>query len=156
VAKFQTEVERAVTVRASRKRAYQYLRDVAGSAVCIEGLDHCVAVGDDTYEFVYEERSAGPMSLCVRYTARYEGNGKDRISYEGVGADRDNADIRGELELTSEGRGVCRITLRQMVAPETPIPRLVQGMIRSFVEKEAAAGVEKYLDNVKAELEKSS
>ncbi len=43
-----------------------------------------------------------------------------------------------------------------MVAPDTPVPRLVQGLIKSFVEKEAGEAVQQYLANVKRTLETSS
>jgi len=38
---------------------------------------------------------------------------------------------------------------------DTPVPRLLQGLIRSFVEREAATAVEQYLANVKRALEAS-
>ncbi|HUI27291.1 MAG TPA: hypothetical protein VL403_14510, partial [Candidatus Kryptonia bacterium] len=75
MAKFPTEVERTVTVKVPLARAYEFLWDVVGSSRCIPGIDACKRVGDDTYRFVYEERSTGPVSLVVRYTARYQGNG---------------------------------------------------------------------------------
>jgi len=43
-----------------------------------------------------------------------------------------------------------------MIAPDTPIPWLLQTLVRSFVEREAAEGVERYLANVKRALEKES
>jgi carbon monoxide dehydrogenase subunit G len=153
MAKFPTEVERSVTVKIPLARAYQYLWDVVGSSACIPGLDSCKAVGNDTYRFVYEERSTGPVSLIVQYTARYEGNGKDRISFEGTGAKGDNTDVGGVIRLQAAGADATKIILRQTLAPDTPVPRLLQGLIRSFVEKEAADAAKQYLANVKQALE---
>ncbi len=152
MAKFPTEVERTVNVAVPPARAYAFLADVVGSSRCIPGLRTCTRIADDTYRFVYEERSTGPVSMTVQYTARYTVNGKDEIGFTGTGAADDNTDVRGTLRLESSGGGT-RLVLRQMLAPDTPVPRLLQGLIRSFVEKEAATAVEQYLANVKRALE---
>ena len=49
MAKFPTEVERSITVRAPLAAAYSYLWDVAGSSTCIPGLQRCEGIGGDTY-----------------------------------------------------------------------------------------------------------
>ena len=153
MAKFPTEVERSVTVHIPLAQAYQYLWDVVGSSDCIPGIDSCKRVGKDTYRFVYQERSTGPVSLVVRYTARYEGNGTDRIRFSGTAAKDDNTDVTGEIRLQSNGADATRVVLRQTLAPDTPVPRLLQGLIRSFVEREAADAVKVYLNNIKRALE---
>ena len=156
MAKFPTEVERSITVRVPVTQAYQYLWNVIASSACIEGLGSCKRVGKDTYRFTYEERSTGPVSLVVRYTARYKGNGTNCITFEGTTAKDDNTDVSGVLQLERDGPETTRISLRQMIAPDTPIPRLLQGLIKSFVEREAADGVQKYLANIKRALETES
>ncbi len=153
MAKFPTEVERSVTVHVPLAQAYQYLWDVVGSSRCIQGLDSCECIAKDTYQFMYEERSTGPVSMIVRYTARYEGNGKDQIRFEGTGAKDDNTDVSGVIRFDPAGPDATRITLRQMIAPDTPIPRLLQGLIKSFVEREADDGARQYLASVKRALE---
>src|SRR4051812_29443116 len=99
MAKFPTEIEETVTVPAAIDEVYAFLWDVVGSARCVPGIDRCESVGPDTYCFVYKERSTGPVSMTVRYTARYRGNGSDEISFEGISAADDNTDIRGQLRL---------------------------------------------------------
>lgn len=153
MAKFPTEVERSVTVHVPAERAYGFLWDVVGSSSCIPGLASCEPVGDDTYRFVYEPRSTGPVSLVVQYTAHYRGNGSDRIEYEGTSAPGDNTDVEGRIRIEPKGPDSARVVLHQMLAPETPVPRLVQGLIRSFVEREASEGVKEYLAGVKRALE---
>jgi len=153
MAKFPTEVERSVEVRVPLERVYAFFWDVVGSARCIPGLESCRSVCPDTYEFLYEPRSTGPVSMVVRYTTAYTGNGTDEITFRGVGAAADNTDAEGRIRLKPTAKGT-RITLRQCVAPDTPVPRLVQGVIRSFVEREAAASVDAYLASVKCELER--
>ncbi len=155
MAKFPTEVERSVTVNVPLAKAYAYLWDVVGSSSCVPGLDNCKQTGKDTYRFAYEERSTGPVSLTVRYTARYEGNGTDRITFEGTAAKGDNTDVNGTIRLHANG-DATKVTLRQTIAPDTPIPRLLQSLIKSFVEREAAEGVRQYLANVKRALEERS
>lgn len=147
MAKFPTEVERATTVHAPLTRAYEFFWDVVGSSRCIPGLEGCEKVGEDTYRFVYEERSTGPVSMVVRYTAHYTGNGRDEIRYHGTGADDDNTDVEGLIQLTPSGADATRVTLRQTIAPDTPVPRLLQGVLRSFVQGEAQSAVERYLKN---------
>ena len=153
MAKFPTEVERSVTVRVPLAQAYEYLWNVVGSSPCIPGLDSCKRIGKDTYRFTYTERSTGPVSLVVRYTAQYETNGKDRITFTGTSADGDNTDVSGVIRLQASGADATKVSLRQMVAPDTPVPRLLQVLIRSFVEREAADAVKEYLANVKRALE---
>ncbi|MFQ5664947.1 MAG: SRPBCC family protein [Candidatus Binatia bacterium] len=153
MAKFPTEVERSITVRVPRARAYEFLWDVVGSSRCIPGIEACERAGKETYRFLYKERSTGPASLAVRYTARYEGNGVDRITFQSEAARHDNTDVSGTIRLHPSGAGATRIVLRQMVAPDTPVPRLLQSLIRGFVEREAAAAVKEYLANVKRALE---
>ena len=153
MARFPTNVTRSVTVEAPLEKVYAYLADVVGSSTCIPGIDCCEANGADTYRFVFEERSTGPVSMVVQYTARYDLNGVDVIGFRSIDAPDDNTDADGEIRLECLAEKTTRITLRQEVAPETPVPRLVQGLIRSFVEGEAASSVEGYLDNVKRALE---
>jgi carbon monoxide dehydrogenase subunit G len=153
MARFPTEVERSITVHAPMGKVYDYLWDVVGSSNCIPGLASCKAAAKDTYRFVYQERTTGPFTLSLQYTARYEGNGKDRITFESIAAKNDNGDCKGLLRLQAAGRDATKITLQQMIAPDTPVPRLLQGLIRSFVETEAADGAKQYLANVKRALE---
>jgi len=153
MAKFPTEVEKSIVVKARLERVYAFLWDVAGSSSCIEGIASCTAVGADTYRFVYEPRSTGPVSLTVTYTSRYKGNGKDAIEFESSGAAGDNTDVKGSIRFEADGAEATRVTLKQMLAPDTPVPRLLQGVARPIVEREAASGVAKYLANVKRALE---
>src|SRR5262249_56224584 len=82
--KFPTDVNESVTIAAPRERVYAYFWDVAGSSHCVPDLATCERVGADTYHFVSRERSAGPVSMVARYTARYEGNGVDRIPFDTI------------------------------------------------------------------------
>lgn len=154
--KFPAEVEESIVVAAARERAYAYLWDVARSSACIPALASCEPLGDATYCFTSKPRSAGPVSLAARYTARYEGHEPDRIRFVSIDAAGDNTDVDGTLLFEDAGAEGTRITLRQMIAPDTPVPRLLQGVIRSFVEREAAGAVREFLHNVKRALEGSA
>src|SRR5262249_37295656 len=112
-----------------------------GSSRCVPDLATCERVGPDTYRFVSRERSAGPVSMVARYTARYEGNGVDRIRFESLPVEGDNTDVRGTIILERTAETATRVRFTQTIAPDTPVPRLVQGLIRSFVEREAASSV---------------
>ena len=153
MAKFPTDVEEAVTIAAPRERVYAFFWDVVGSSHCVPDLATCERVGADTYRFISRERSAGPVSMVARYTARYEGNGVDAIRFESLSLVDDNTDVRGAIALESAGETSTRVRLTQMIAPDTPVPRLVQGLIRSFVQREAASAVKGFLDNVRREVE---
>ena len=153
MAKFPTDVDETVTIAAPRERVYAYLWDVVGSSHCVPDLAKCERVSPDTYRFASRERSAGPVSMVARYTARYEGNGVDTIRFESVPMESDNTDVRGTIALESGGEGTTRVRFTQMIAPDTPVPRLVQGMIRSFVQREAASAVRGFLENVRREME---
>ena len=153
MAKFPTEVDESVTIAAPRARVYAYLWDVVGASRCVPDLATCEPVGPDTYRFVSRERSAGPVSMVARYTARYEGNGVDTIRFESLPLESDNTDVRGLIALEEGAQAVTRVHFTQMIAPDTPVPRLVQGLIRSFVQREAASAVRGFLDNVRREVE---
>lgn len=155
MAKFPTEVERSVTVKAPIADVYKYLWDVAGSSPCIPGIDRCEPLGEDTYRFIFAERSTGPVSMTVCYTARYAGNGSDRISFEGMNADGDNTEVKGSIKLTATGADSTKITIKQMLAPDTPVPRLLQSFLKSYVESESAAAVKDYLANLKKAFERN-
>ncbi len=148
MAKFPTEVTESVVLPVGRAEAYAFFWDVVGSARCIPGLDRCETTAGDVYRFVFEERSTGPVSMCVTYTARYTGNGTDEIRFVGTSADGDNTDVDGTIHLEPVDAGHTRVTIRQMLAPDTPVPRLLQGLIKSFVQGEAATAVSTYLKNV--------
>ena len=85
MAKFPTEVTESVVVPVPLAEAYAFFWDVPTSAHCIPGLDRCETGGSDVYRFVFAERSTGPISMCVTYTARYTGNGSDEIRFESTG-----------------------------------------------------------------------
>ena len=151
MAKFPTEVDESVTIAAPLERVYAYFWDVVGSSRCVPDLASCERVSPDTYRFISRERSAGPVSMVARYTARYEGNGVDRIRFESLPVEGDNTDVRGTIVL--ERTAATRVRVTQTIAPDTPVPRLLQGLIRSFVQNEAASGVRGFLDNVRREME---
>jgi uncharacterized membrane protein len=153
MAKFPTDVDESVTIAAPRERVYRYFWDVAGSSHCVPDLATCERVGSDTYHFVSRERSAGPVSMTARYTARYEGNGVDRIQFESLPTEGDNTDIRGAIVFEPAAGNATRVHFTQTIAPDTPVPRLMQGLIRSFVQREAALAVHGFLDNVRREME---
>jgi carbon monoxide dehydrogenase subunit G len=153
MAKFPTEVERSITVKVPLSKAYKYLADVVGSSECIPGLATCKKVADDTYRFVYQERSTGPVTMSVQYTARYDNDGKSAIRFTSAPAKGDNTDVEGEIKLQKSGADATKITLRQKLAPDTPVPTLLQGLIRGFVEKEASSVAAEYLSNLKRALE---
>ncbi|MBX3026005.1 SRPBCC family protein [bacterium] len=152
MAKFPTEVEGSVTVKVPIEKAYKYLWDVVGSSKHIPGLASCKKVGNDTYRFVYDERSTAGLTMKVQYTAAYETDGKTSIVFVSAPAKGDNTDVDGEIRFQKAGTGT-KITLRQMVAPDTPVPSLLQRLVKSFAEKEASATVKEYLANVKEALE---
>ena len=152
MAKFPTEVDESVTIAAPRERVYAYLWDVVGASHCVPDLATCELVGPDTYRFVSRERSAGPVSMVARYTARYEGNGVDTIRFESTPLEGDNTDVRGVIAI-EEAEAATRVRFTQMIAPDTPVPRLLQGLIRSFVQNEAASAVRGFLENVRREVE---
>ena len=156
MAKIPTDVERSITVNVPVARAYAYSWDVVGSSACIPGLASCTNVAGDTYCFVYQERSTGPVSMVAQYTARYDGNGTDRIAFEGTAAAGDNTEVRGVITLRASRPDATHVTLSQHLAPDTPVPRLLHGLVRSFVDREASGAVAPYLDNVKRELERRS
>ena len=153
MAKFPTDVDESVTIAAPRERVYAYLWDVVGASRCVPDLATCEPVGPDTYRFVSRERSAGPVSMVARYTARYEGNGVDQIRFESLPLESDNTDMRGVFVLEEASETTTRVRLTQTIAPDTPVPRLLQGLIRSFVQREAASAVRGFLDNVRREME---
>ena len=153
MAKFPTDVDESVTIAAPQERVYAYFWDVVGSSRCVPDLATCERVGPDTYRFISRERSAGPVSMVARYTARYEGNGVDRIRFESLSVEGDNTDVSGTLVLEPTAENGTRARLTQTIAPDTPVPRLLQGLIRSFVQNEAASGVRGFLDNVRREME---
>jgi carbon monoxide dehydrogenase subunit G len=153
MAKFPTEVTESVVVPVPLTEAYAFFSDVPTSARCIPSLDRCEPNGEENvYRFVFEERTTGPVSMCVTYTARYVTNGTDRVDFESIGAPGDNTDVNGTISLETVDAGHTRITARQMLAPDTPVPRLLQGFIKSFVESEATKAARGYLANVAQRL----
>ena len=91
--------------------------------------------------------------MAIRYTARYSGNGSDAIDFQSVEAAESNTDVTGALRLLPDGTGGTRIAMRQTVAPDTPVPRLLQGLARTYVQGEAAKSAQEFLSNVKRSLE---
>ncbi len=152
MAKFPTEVESTITVNAPTEAVYAYLWDVVGSSSCIPGLASCQRVGDETYRFVFQEVSTAGVGMSVQYTARYQGDGRASIRFKSTAAAADNTEIDGELRLRESGAGTA-VTLHQLIAPDTPVPTLLQRLVKSFAERAARDAVEGYLANLKQALE---
>ena len=88
--------------------------------------------------------------MTVQYTARYENDGKSAISFAST-TRQGRQHRRGRRDPAAEERGRgTKITLRQKLAPDTPVPTLLQGLIRGFVEKEAANAAAEYLSQRQA------
>jgi carbon monoxide dehydrogenase subunit G len=153
MAKFPTDVDESLTIPAPPERVYAFLWDVVGSSGCIPDLATCERAGPDTYCFISKARSAGPVTMVARYTAHYEGNGVDRITFESIAAEGDNTDVRGTIALERAPGDATRVRLTQTIAPDTPVPRVLQGLLRSFVQGEAVAATRAFLANVRRELE---
>ncbi|MGD9764422.1 MAG: SRPBCC family protein [Candidatus Binatia bacterium] len=154
MAKFPTAMESATTVAVPIARVYAMLWDVVGSSSCIPGLARCTRVGPQTYAFAYREVSLAGVSMAVRYTTRYEGDGERVIRFTSVDAPEDNTEVDGELRLESAGDGT-RIALRQTLAPNTPVPALLQRMVKSVAEREADRVANRYMQNLKQALERA-
>ncbi len=152
MAKFPTEVTESVVVPVPLAEAYAFFWDVPTSARCIPGLDRCEDGGPDVFRFVFAERSTGPVSMCVTYTAKYTGNGTDEIRFASTGAEGDNTDVDGIVRLERVDDGHTRVTVQQTLAPDTPVPRLLQSLIKSYVQGEATQAASNYLANVKKRL----
>jgi carbon monoxide dehydrogenase subunit G len=148
MAKFPTEVTETTVLPVPLGDAYRFFWDVPTSARCIPGLDRCERGDPGVYRFVFEERSTGPVSMCVTYTAKYTGNGTDEIRFASTGAEGDNTDVDGVVRLERIDDGHTRVTVKQMLAPDTPVPRLLQSLIKSYVQGEAAQAASDYLKNV--------
>src|SRR5678815_2960612 len=118
MAKFPTDVDESVTIAAPRERVYAYLWDVVAASHCVPDLATCERVGPDTYRFVSRERSAGPVSMVARYTARYEGNGVDAIRFESLPVEGDNTDARGVIALEEGAQAATRVRFTQTIAPD--------------------------------------
>jgi hypothetical protein len=103
MAKFPTDVDESVTIAAPRERVYVYLWDVVGSSRCVPDLATCERVGPDTYRFASWERSAGPVSMLARYTARYEGNGAKAMLREPSGRGRQHRRSRHDRSRAGGG-----------------------------------------------------
>ena len=104
MAKFPTDVDESVTIAAPRDRVYAYFWDVVAASHCVPDLATCERVGPDTYRFISKERSAGPVSMVARYTARYEGNGVDTIRFESTPRTSVLSPSSGVLNRGSAGR----------------------------------------------------
>ena len=88
----------------------------------------------------------------MQYTAAYDGDGKSTITFKGTDATGDNTDVDGELRLSKSG-DATKIVLHQRLAPDTPVPALLQRLVKSFAAKEAATAAHEYLGNLKQVLE---
>ena len=120
MAKFPTDVDESVTIAAPRERVYAYFWDAVGSSRSVPDLATCERVGPDSYRFISRERSAGPVSMVARYTARYEGNGVDRIHFESLPVEDDNTDVSGTIVFEGTAENGTRVRLTQTIAPDTP------------------------------------
>lgn len=79
---------------------------------------------------------------------------KAGILFEGISAAEDNTDVRGQLRLWPE-QDRTRVTLKQRLALDTPVPWLLQSLIRSFVEAEAGGAARNSLANLRDTLVKA-
>ena len=148
MAKFPTEVSESVVLPVSLADAYAFFRDVPTSARCIPGLDRCEASGDDVYRFVFEEPRRDRSACASRTPRATPGTAPTKIRFASTAAGGDNTDVDGVIRLERVDDGHTRVTLRQMLAPDTPVPRLLQGLIKSFVQGEAQQAASDYLANV--------
>lgn len=149
-----TKAEKSIVIAAPASAVYAYVWNVASACRGIPGLSVSRHGAEDIYRFEYANDSEGPVSLRVRYTAKFVGNGKDRITYfSASGNGEDNAEVQGCVVIREIAPGQVQLTLRQELSPETQIPRFLPNLLRAYVQTEAAAAVEAYLKNAKRNLE---
>lgn len=154
MSRFPTRAEKSIVIAAPASAVYSYVWNVASACRGIPGLSVSRHGAEDTYRFEYSNDSQGPVTLQVRYTAKFIGNGKDKIRYFSSPTDgEDTAEVEGCVLIREIGPGKAQLTLRQELAPETPVPRFLPNLLRAYVQTEATAAVEAYLRNAKRNLE---
>lgn len=112
------------------------------------GLEDCELREDGEARWIVKEKADKGIRFKGDYTVKYEGNGKDHVTWRTTAG---NVDTNAEVRLTETSSGV-RVEYEETVAPDLPIPRLMAKVFKPIVAKEVRKDLKAYIDNVRRYL----
>ncbi|MBU0782841.1 MAG: SRPBCC family protein [Gammaproteobacteria bacterium] len=146
------KIEKSFKVACSAKNAFDQLSDVADTVALFPKLDKIVDLGDEVWRWEMAKIGAAGISHQVKYTVKYNNDGKSKIDWNPVPGDG-NATVSGGWVIKEDSPKACTIAFRSTGEFEMPVPRLMKGIAEGIVKSEFDAQVGTFLDRVKAKLE---
>lgn len=151
MAEFAGERERTYRIRRPLADVFAAFTDPDVRASCIPDLDRFEKVDDDTIRWIMKEENQKGIRFTPDYTVRYEDNGKDSFSWKTV---EGNPRARGNGSCRAVGDTETEIRYHETITVDIPVPRLLAAVIKGIVSKQIVSGVDRYLDDMKAKLER--
>lgn len=141
--------QKTFEVDAPREEVAQFLSDPSQIRHCMVDLETGERVDDQTWRWILEEVGAKGITFQGDYTVRYQRDG-DVVTWKSEGEGTMRAEGVAEVEAIDEDR--TRVEYEETLASDLPIPKLARRVFKPIVGREVKKGVEAYLAEVIAYL----
>ena len=145
MAKIEATEKQTFEVHAPLEAVYEAFSDPQIIKENFVGLERAEISEDGVARWILKEKVDVGLRFKGDYTVKYDGNGKDRITWRGLSG---NIDTDAEVLLTQLDTSV-RVEYRETITPDLPIPGLMAKVFKPIVAREVRKDLTKYVDNVK-------
>jgi hypothetical protein len=141
------ELERAFDSPASPAQAFALLSAIPEAARHFPDLE-ALLPDPEGFTWRLEKVGVGAISIQGEWTSRYAADpAAGTVDWTPV-AGRGNSEVSGGWRVRPGPGGGSRIELRNRAVLRLPVPRLMQGLVSGFVQRENARLIERWLENL--------
>jgi uncharacterized membrane protein len=148
MAKIEATETQTFEVKAPLEAVYKAFSDLEIIKENFVGLERAEFSEGNVARWILKEKVDKGLRFKGDYTLKYDGNGKDRITWRSIAGNIDND---AEVVLTQVGSSV-RVFYRETIAPDLPIPGLMARVFKPIVAREVRKDLVKYAESVKSYL----
>lgn len=145
MAKISASDGRTFTVAAPLEDVYAFLTSGPSRAAAMTELERHEAIDATTHRYVLESKTEKGITFQGDFTLRFDGNGKDRVTWKGI---KGNVDVDGNAELRALPDGRTEIRFHETFAPDLPIGKLLARVFGAIVSREVKKGIAQTIDAI--------
>jgi carbon monoxide dehydrogenase subunit G len=145
----RVETKKHVIVAATKRAAFQLLRDVEAVAQLMPGVERTETLAGNCYRCVLKPQSSLGFHFQGDYVCAYQDNGRDEISWTSP-----EGNMRSTGTWKIGGRdGAVTLTLQICTEIELPVPRVLRFAAQKYAELQASRGIDTQLALIREPLE---
>lgn len=143
--------QQTITFRAPIEKTYAFFVSPAQRSKAYSDIERREVVDAQTERWILVTKKEMGVELQPDYTTRYEGNGKDQVTWKP--AAEGTTKTSGIARMKALGPDTTEVYYEESVESNLPIPSLMAKVFRPIVAREIRKGVKDFLKNSQSLLE---